>query len=199
MNTLLPKVPLRSVFIIFFSAVFQAFGMYHIHSISALTEGGFLGLTLLLDHWFSLSPAISGALLNIACYFIGWRTMGKDFLLRSFFAAAVFEQFPPVWPGIAAHPLLGALIGALFVGIGSGICVLYGAAICGDDALAMSMVRLTHIPIERIYLVSDMIVLLLSLTYIPFSKIAYSLLTVVLSGQIIGFLQKPPFHKTENP
>ena len=34
------------VFIIFFSAVFQAFGMYHIHSISALTEGGFLGRQL---------------------------------------------------------------------------------------------------------------------------------------------------------
>ena len=29
-----------------------AFGIYEIHAISAVTEGGVLGLTLLLDHWF---------------------------------------------------------------------------------------------------------------------------------------------------
>ena len=32
-------------------------------------------------------------------------------------------------------------------------------------------------------------VLLLSLTYIPLRRIAYSLLTVILSGQLIGLIQ----------
>ena len=35
-----------------------------------------------------------------------------------------------------------------------------------------------------------LLVLILSLSYIPFRRIAYSLLTVVLSGQIIGIIQK---------
>ena len=34
-----------------------AFGVYEIHSISGVTEGGALGLTLLLDHWLGISPA----------------------------------------------------------------------------------------------------------------------------------------------
>jgi uncharacterized membrane-anchored protein YitT (DUF2179 family) len=50
----------------------------------------------------------------------------------------------------------------------------------------------TKIPIQHLYLISDLTVLLLSLTYIPLGKILYSLLTVVLSGQIIGLLQKTP-------
>ena len=57
---------------------------------------------------------------------------------------------------------------------------------------------MTKIPIQWIYLVSDLTVLLLSLSYIPIRRIAYSLLTVVLSGQIIGILQKPPFVKQLN-
>ena len=44
--------------------------------------------------------------------------------------------------------------------------------------------------IERIYLISDLTVLVLSLSYIPMKRIAWSLLTVVLSGQIIGLIQK---------
>lgn len=42
-------------------------------------------------------------------------------------------------------------------------------------------------------MISDLVVLLISLTYIPVSRITYSLLTVVLSGQIIGLMQKIRF------
>ena len=45
-------------------------------------------------------------------------------------------------------------------------------------------------PIERVYLISDLAVLLLSLSYIPARRIVYSLLTAILSGQIIGLIQK---------
>ena len=65
-----------------------------------------------------------------------------------------------------------------------------GGATCGDDALAMALSRLTKIDIQWIYLISDGLVILLSATYIPLPKLGWSLLTVVLSGQIIGWIQK---------
>ena len=197
MTSLFPKLKFSFCLIAFLSSVFQAFGMYNIHALSGVTEGGVLGLTLLLDHWFRISPAISGFVLNAACYLIGWRTLGKDFIAYSLIAAAGFsvgygicEQFPPLWPEIAGFPLLAAVLGALFIGIGAGICVRVGGATTGDDALAMSLSHVLKTPIERIYLVSDLTVLGLSLSYIPFQRIAYSLLTVILSGQIIGIIQK---------
>ncbi|MBR3954508.1 MAG: YitT family protein [Clostridia bacterium] len=171
--------------------------MYNIHSVSGVTEGGILGLTLLGDHWLHLSPAVSGFILNAICYFIGWRTLGKDFIGYSAIAGggfsvfyAIFEQFPVVYPQIAGYPLTAALVGALFVGIGAGLCVRAGGAPCGDDALAMALSAKFKIKIQWVYLASDLLTLLLSLSYIPVRRIAYSLLTVVLSGQIIGFVQK---------
>jgi len=199
MSTFFPRLKGSACAIAFFSSAFQAFGMYNIHALSDLTEGGVLGATLLIEHWLHISPAISSAVLNLACYLLGWRILGRAFIGYSFIAAAGFssayrlcELHPPLWPQIAAWPLLGAVVGALFIGIGAGLCVRAGGATCGDDALAMSLSHKTRIPIQWIYLVSDLSVLLLSLSYIPLRRIAYSLLTVILSGQIIGWIQKKP-------
>ena len=173
-----------------------AFGLYNIHSISNVTEGGVLGLTLLLQNWLGISPSISGLVLNAACYLLGFSTLGRDFIGYSIVAGggfsafyAVCELFPPIWPGIAELPLLAALAGAAFVGVGVGISVRAGGAPGGDDALAMSVSKLTGVVIQWVYLLSDLIVLGLSLSYIPIRRIVYSLVTVIVSGQLIGVVQ----------
>ena len=174
-----------------------AFGLYHVHSLSGVTEGGALGLTLLLNHWFHISPAWSALFINFACYAFGLKTLGYSFLLWSSLSAgsfslfyAVFEQFPRVWPALEFHPLPAAILGALFVGIGVGLCVRAGGAPTGDDALAMSLSRRLNIPIERVYLLTDLTVLALSLSYLPPQRIACSVLTVTLSGKLIGLIQR---------
>jgi uncharacterized membrane-anchored protein YitT (DUF2179 family) len=87
-------------------------------------------------------------------------------------------------------PVCAAVLGALFVGVGVGLCVRAGGAPTGDDALAMTLSRRFHVPIERVYLVTDLTVLALSLSYLPIGRIACSVLTVTLSGKIIGIIQR---------
>lgn len=187
----------RSCILGLLGSAILAFGLYHIHSFSAVTEGGQLGLVLLLDHWLHISPAISGLVINIICYAIGWRTLGLPFLASSGVCAIGFsltygicQQFPPIWPALAQLPLLAALLGALFVGVGTGLCVRAGGAPSGDDAIAMSLCRRFRIKIELVYLISDLTVLALSLSYIPIKRIGYSLLTVTLSSLLIGLIDR---------
>ena len=198
----IPKLRLSNCIIAFFASAFQAFGMYNVHALSGVTEGGVLGAVLLIDHWLGISPALSSLILNAACYALGWKTLGRSFIAYSLIAACgyslgygVCEQFPPLWPGIAGHPLLAAVVGALFIGIGAGLTVRAGGATSGDDALAMSISHMIKIPIQWIYLASDLLILLLSLSYIPLKRIGFSLLTVILSGQIIGWIQRIPFRR----
>ena len=192
-----PKLKCSNCLILILGSIIQALGIYNIHSLSNVTEGGVLGLTLLLRHWFHISPAVSSLVLNLACYALGWKTLGKSFIAYSLLSICTYsvsygflEQLPPLWPQIAFHPFIAAVAGALFIGIGAGLCVRAGGATAGDDALAMSFSHLFRWPIERIYLISDLTVLLLSLSYIPLRRIVWSLLTVILSGQIIGLIQK---------
>ena len=188
---------MRNVFLVLLGSAIQAFGIANIHAWSEVTEGGVLGMTLLLHHWTGLSPAISSLVLNAICFFIGWRTLGRDFLLYSIVACggyalfyALCEPFAPLFPALVASPLLSALLGAVFIGVGAGISVRAGGAPSGDDALAMALSNLSHVSIQWVYLLSDLVVLVLSLSYIPVRVIAYSLLTVILSGQIIGLMQR---------
>ena len=181
-----------------------AFGLYQVHAQAAVTEGGILGISLVLDHWFRISPAVTNFVLNLICYFIGWKTLGKEFLLYSAISGggfsvfyAIFEQFPVLYPDIAQHPLAAALIGAMFVGVGIGLAVRAGGAPGGDDALAMALSHRFRCRITVIYLISDLTALGLSLTYIPLQRFLYSLLTVVLSGQIIDLVQNAGVKKNK--
>ena len=190
------KTPVRVVLALLGAAV-QAVGMCNIHAFADVTEGGVLGATLLLRHWFAISPALSALVLNALCYIVGWRTLGKGFLLYSAVCGvaysafyALLAPFAPLWPGLIASPLWSAVVGALFVGVGAGLCVRIGGAPGGDDALAMALSRVTGLGVQWIYLFTDALVLVLSVSYIPVPKLLYSLLTVVLSGQIIGWVQK---------
>jgi len=182
---------------------FLAFGICNVHEYAAVTEGGVLGMVLLLNHWLHISPAVSWVILNAVCYYIGWRQMGKQFIIYSAISTlsfsvsyAIFDGFAPVWPAIQDMPLPACIIGALFVGIGAGVCVRVGCAPGGDDALALALSNRFKCKIERIYLITDMTVLLLSLSYIPLTRIIYSILTVILSGRVIGWIQRcPDIHK----
>jgi len=190
------KTPIR-VALTLLGALIQAIGLCNIHAFADVTEGGVLGATLLIEHWFAISPALSAFVLNVACYLFGWRTLGKEFLVHSAIAGvaysifyALLEPFAPLFPAVIASPFWSAIVGALFIGVGAGLGVRAGGATCGDDALAMALSRLTKIDIQWIYLLTDGLVLGLSITYIPLTKLGWSLLTVVLSGQIIGWMQK---------
>lgn len=195
-------ISLRRIALSLLGSAILAFGLYNVHAFSVVTEGGMLGITLFLHHWFGISPSVSGLIINAACYLAGWRTLGSMFIFYSIISGggfsifyALFEQLPQFWPHLAHMPLLAALIGALFVGVGVGLSVRAGGAPGGDDALAMTLSKISGRPIEQIYLISDLLALMLCSTYLPMKNLACSLLTVVLSGQIIGLIQRVPSAK----
>ena len=70
---MIPKLsPKRCITALIGSAILS-FGLYNVHSMSGVTEGGVLGLTLLLHHWFGISPSVSGFIMNLLCYLLGFR------------------------------------------------------------------------------------------------------------------------------
>lgn len=177
-------------------AAILSFGLYNVHSQSSITEGGVLGMTLLLCHWFGISPSVSGLVMDFTCYFIGWRVLGNSFLKNAMFASCCFSLSYRVWegfgyllPSFADSPLFAAVIGAVFVGTGVGIVVKKGGASGGDDALALAISKLSGCRIAQAYLITDITVLTLSLSYIPLQKIVFSLVTVTLSSFIIDRIQ----------
>ena len=197
LGKLLPGFTSARAGLIILGSAIVSFGLYNIHQQSGITEGGVLGTVLLLHHWLSWPASIITPILDISCYLLALKVLGLDFIkwsvastlcVSGFFR--LWESWPPMLPDLSGHPLLAAVLGAMFVGVGVGLIVRQGGSSGGDDALALSISKAVKCRISYAYLFTDLTVLTLSLTYIPFRRIAYSLITVTLSSWIIDFFQK---------
>ncbi len=192
------KNTVQTYIIMALGAFLLAFGLYNIHAQSGITEGGVLGATLLLRHFFGVSPSVSEVVLDLLCYLWAFRVLGKGFAQNALISTllysgfyALLERFPPLICDLSDRLWLAAPLGALFVGVGVGLVVSAGGACCGDDALALSISHLTGWDVGRSYLITDITVLTLSLTYIPAANLLWSLLSVTLSSAVISLMQRP--------
>lgn len=187
---------LRRIALIAAGTAVSSFGIYNIHQQSGITEGGVIGLILLADHWLGLSPSVATPVLDAACYLFAFKFLGRRFLCLSVASTAslaaffrLWEQFPPLLPDLSGLPLAAALLGGFFVGVGVGLVIRGGGSCGGDDALALTISHLTKWRVARSYLLTDAVVLLLSLSYIPANRIVFSVVTVIVSSCLIDFIQ----------
>lgn len=171
------------------------FGIHNIHQVVGITEGGVIGALLLANHWLGIPSSIASPLLDIVCYAVALRLLGAGFLGWSVVSSAciagfyaIWEQLPHLLPDLSSWPLVAAIAGGVFVGLGAGLVVRAGASAGGDDALALSIRKLSGWRLSRCYLVTDLSVLLLSLSYIPVTNIVFSLITVCISSPLIDFV-----------
>ena len=184
----------KDTFLMICGSAILAFALYNVHRVNHITEGGILGMVLFLDHWFHISGALSGFIMDMSCYLLGWKIFGFDFIKKAILSSIAFsvtygilEQFPPLFPPM--HPLIAAIVGGLLVGLGVGLVVRNKGAAGGDDALAQIIQYYTKKDLSVCYLFTDLTVLALSLSYIPITNIFYSLITVTISSYVIGKLQ----------
>ncbi len=177
-------------------AAICSFGIHNIHQQTGITEGGVIGMMLFAEYWLGISPAVLTFLLDISCYLLAFKYLGGRFIKISIVSTLsvsmfyeVWEAFPTMLPDLSVFPLLAAVSGGIFVGVGVGIIVRQGGSSGGDDALALTISNRTHWRLSRAYLFTDLVVLGLSLTYIPFSRIIFSLVTVTISSFLIDRIQ----------
>lgn len=186
----------KKIFLIILGAGICTFGIHNIHQRTGITEGGVIGMMLLVERWLGISPSAITSVLDISCYLLAFKYLGGQFIkisMISTLSVSLFykfwEFFPPMLPDLSEYPLAAAVAGGLFVGIGVGIIVRQGGSSGGDDALALTISRVTHWRLSRSYLFTDLVVLGLSLTYIPVFRIAFSLITVTISSFLIDLVQ----------
>lgn len=194
----------KRILFIIIGAMICSFGIHNIHQQTGITEGGVIGLMLFIEHWIGISPALITPVLDAACYLLAFKYLGGRFIkisaistLSVSFFYKVWEQFPHMLPDLSAYPLAAAVLGGIFVGVGVGLIIRQGGSSGGDDALALTISHVTHMRLARAYLFTDLVVLGLSLSYIPVSRIIFSVITVTISSFLIDRIQDFGRRKSE--
>ncbi|MCC0640119.1 MULTISPECIES: YitT family protein [unclassified Clostridioides] len=185
---------LERIGLILLGSAILAFGVYNFYYLNNITEGGVLGILLLLKNLFNIQPAIANIVIDGLLLLVGYKFFGKKFLIYSIVASIsfsvlydLFEAIGPLVPQ-SQNMLLSTILAGITVGVGVGIIVKAGCASGGDDALALVISKTTSLNIGQVYLATDVIVLLLSLVYLSAFDIFYSLIAVTISGKVIDFI-----------
>lgn len=185
---------LKSLGNILLGSLILAFGFYNFNYLNNITEGGVLGLLLLLKNLFDIQPSIANIIIDGALLLIGYKFFGKKFFIYSIIASIsfsflykCFECIGPILPKMNSM-LLATILAGISVGIGVGIIVRAGGAAGGDDALALVIAKTTSLNVGLVYLLGDVVVLLLSLLYLSVLDVFYSLIAVTISGKVIDFI-----------
>ncbi len=184
---MIEDLSLKKITLIMLGAMIFSFGIHNIHQRTSITEGGVIGLILLIEHWLKISPAYITPILDISCYLLALKYLGANLIkisiISTFFVSSFYklwELFPPMLPDLNNHPLLVAAFGGLFVGVGVGLIVRQGGSSGGDDALALSISKVNKWRLSFAYMFTDVEVLVLSLSHIPFMRITYSFIADTL-------------------
>lgn len=179
----------KKIGLIVLGSFLLAFGITCIHEPAKITEGGILGLILILKNQFGFTPALVAIGLNVLSYLLAYRLIGKKFILISAVSVIPFSFFlwlfrwlPLELSWLASHPLLASISAGLIVGLGVGLVIQQGGSTGGDDALAFSLTKVTGLGLGWTYFLCDLVILGLSLTYLPIRQIGYSVLTVAVSS-----------------
>ena len=194
---------LKSILLIIIGATILSFGSYNFNYQNNVTEGGVLGLLLLLQHVFNISPSITSVVIDFSLFTIGSKFFGKKFLLYSILSTITFSSTYKIWekigflvPSFTNNMLIASILAG--IGVGVGLVVRGGGASGGDDVIALLGNKLLKLKVNHVYLATDAIVLLMSLVYLDIKQVFFSIIAVTISGKIISIIYKDDEDNKDN-
>jgi len=185
---------LAPIVIMLFGTFLLAFAYYHINFQNHLSEGGFVGLSLLGKYVLGLNPSLSMLILDIPVILIAMFLKGRKFVMNTLLATFSFsifyellERYSVLVIDLHNNLLLAALLSGLVTGFATGLVLRFGGATGGDDILSLLISRWSGLKVGTVFILMDAAVLLLSLFYLPLKETLFTILAVGIAGQTITF------------
>lgn len=84
-----------------------------------------------------------------------------------------------------SNMVLAAVVSGVLTGFAAGIVLRHGGATGGDDIVALFISRWTKLSVGTVFIIIDIVVLLVSLFYLPLWDTLYTILAVSIGGKVI--------------
>ena len=182
----------KEYIIVALACMVMAFNTSYFFIGNKLAQGGVSGLSLIIHYLSNIDMSYLYFALNIPLIILAYIFLGKNFLLKTLFATFVLSVFLKIFASFSEpleDILLAAIFGGAISGIAIGIVFYAGGSTGGIDIIAKIINKYTGIPISRILLTTDFIVL--SMVAVIFGKVIfmYTLISLVISSKMIDIIQ----------
>ena len=183
---------LKEYTIVALACIAMAFNINYFFVGNKLAQGGVSGLSLIIHYLSNIDISYLYFVLNIPLIILAYVFLGKNFLLKTLFATFILSIFLKVFASFSEpldDILLAAICGGAINGIAVGIVFYAGGSTGGMDIVAKIINKYTGIPISRILLATDFMIL--SMVAVIFGKVIfmYTLISLVISSKMIDIIQ----------
>jgi uncharacterized membrane-anchored protein YitT (DUF2179 family) len=178
-----------------------AFGLQYFIIPNLLMEGGVTGVAILLNYALELPVYITSLIINLPLFFLGWRLLGKQAMIYTFVGTLLLSLF--LWiaemlvdqgwltPFRSENDfILVVLYAGVTLGTGLGLVFRAGGTTGGVDIIARIVHRMWGWSMGQIILTLDVLILGVSLLFIPKENVLYTLISVFIASKIIDFIQE---------
>jgi uncharacterized membrane-anchored protein YitT (DUF2179 family) len=162
-----------------------------------VVPGGVYGICIILYHTWGLPVGLSALAFNIPITLLALKVLGPrygaktvaGFILTSFFIDGLTILVGEDPLKIGDEILMSSLYGGALIGLGVGLLFRARASCGGTDMVAMMLSKKTRLPVGRLMIYVDSVIVLAGLVVFGDWKIPlYSLITIFVIGQMVDLV-----------
>ena len=158
-----------------------------------IIDGGIIGISIMISDITKVKLSILTFVLNIPFLILGYKQLGKSFLIKAAYAMLVFsillEQFKPV-PELTNDILLATVFGGLLLGIGVGFVIKFGACLDGTEVVAILINKKTSFSVGQVVMFLNFFIYSTSGLLFGWDRALYSILTYFITFKIIDMVSE---------
>ena len=133
---------------------------------NTILDGGITGISIIIYKLFQVPLWLLVIVINIPFIFIGYKNLGKNFLIRtliSMISFAFFLSFFELVKPFTEEILLATVFGGALYGLGVGIVIHFGGCVDGTESVAIVISKKTSFSVGQIVLMFNLIIFLMEI------------------------------------
>ncbi|MGG1398518.1 YitT family protein [Bacillus salipaludis] len=156
-----------------------------------LINGGFIGISLIINYLWGLKAGLIFILLNFPVYMFAFKSDPLYFMngiIGAIISGLMIELLIPL-NGVIHLPIISSvIIGAVIIGIGVGVMLRNHISPGGMDLLALLLAKWSKVNVGVIIFAMDTVIIFAALFLLQDAKLFYSLLIVSIVGLLASLI-----------
>lgn len=158
-----------------------------------ILDGGVTGLSIILSKVTDIPLSLFIIMINIPFLIVGYKNIGKKFLIRSAYSMILFSGLLVVFHGlheVTDDIILSMVFGGILLGIGVGLVIRCGGCLDGTESVAIVINKKTSLSVGQVVLIFNLIIYGISGMVFGLDRALYSLLTYFITFKMIDFVSE---------
>lgn len=180
--------------LILIGAALSAFALVNVLVPNSILDGGVNGISIIISMLTDFRLSILVFSINIPFIYIGFKNLGKDFLIKTLFSIAFFSLFLEIFHHIdyilTDDHILATVYGSVILGLGVGLVIKNGGCLDGTESLGIVLSKKTNISVGQFVLICNIIIFSIAGIFYGIDRALFSMLAYFITSRIVDMLQE---------